>query len=69
MDMSNVYGQFLWFKAFMAYSLLCLYGCLKNILIVHEKNTKEIIAVKTLVFICNKTHVDFHKTFASIFSA
>ena len=46
MDMSNRFteqmlGQFLWFKAFMfqgfmVYSLLCLYGCFKNILIVHK---------------------------------
>ena len=27
--------------------------------IIHEKNTKEIIAV-TRVYICDKTHVDFH---------
>ena len=29
--------------------------------------TKEIMAVK--VFICDKTQIDFDKTFASIFSA
>ena len=33
-----------------------------------RKNIKEIIAV-TRVFMCDKTHVDFHQTFASIFSA
>ena len=36
--------------------------------IIHEKNTKEIIAV-TRVYIWDKTHVDFHKPFTSIFSA
>ena len=36
---------------------------------IHELNTKEIIAVKESLYICDKTHVDFHKTFASIFSA
>ena len=35
--------------------------------IIYEQNTKEIIAVKESI--CDKTYVDFHKTFASIFSA
>ena len=34
---------------------------------IDEKNTKEIIAV-TREDISDKTHVDFHKTLASIFS-
>ena len=41
----------------------------KNSLIIHEQNTKEIIAVKESLYVIIKTHVDFHKTFASIFSA
>ena len=59
--MSNVYEQFLWFKAFMVYLLLCLYGCFKN--------AQEIIAMKESLYIGKKTHIDFHKTFASIFLA
>ena len=46
--MSNVYEQFLWFKAFMRYLLLCLYGCFKN--------AQEIIAVKESLYIGKKTH-------------
>ena len=37
-------------------------------IIILEKNTKEIIAVPT-VYICDKTHVDFHKTLFPTFSA
>ena len=40
----------------------------KNSLITREKNTKKIIAMAR-IFICDKTHMDFHKTFALIFSA
>ena len=35
---------------------------------INDKNRKGIIAV-TRVYICEKTHVDFLKTFASTFSA
>ena len=49
----------------MVYLLVCLYGSLKNILIIHEKHKGN--HSREEVFICDKTHVDFHKTFASIF--
>ena len=39
---------------------------LKHSLIIHEQNTKEIT---TVAAISDKTHVDYQKTFASIFSA
>ena len=39
----------------MVYLLVCLYGSLKNILIIHEKNTKEIIAVKKFLYVIKHT--------------
>ena len=43
---------------------------LKNsTLIIYERNTKEIIAVKDFSMYVIKTHVNLHKTFPLLFSA
>ena len=42
----------------------------KNSLIIHEQNTKEITTVAVFLYVIKAhVHVDFHKTFASNFSA
>ena len=37
--------------------------------IIHEQNTKEIMAVNESLNVINTRHIDFQKTFASFFSA
>ena len=48
-------------------SVIYSINILRKALIIHEQNTKKIIAVKEFLYAIK--HVDFHKTFASIFSA
>ena len=42
-------------------TIRAVYGLLKNSLIIHEENTKEITGVKESVYYAIEIHVDLHK--------
>ena len=52
----------------MLYYMCFIYQLILKNSYIHEQNTMEIIAVKESLYVIKHMHVDFHKTFASIFS-